>query len=153
MVDQGDNRQNIETAGSVFIGANTKIDKKKIDTEAYRKKDAMLVKGRFNYHEVSGGTLRFVYRAYKGDPVMKYELQDGQIYKLPRGVARHLNENVGRKEHKYLLDKHGNPSTLASVNVRRCSFENLEFVDYDDIGNTHIEEVTVTELPPLSKKR
>lgn len=141
----------VKTAGSVLVGSTTLKGKKVKNLEQLQKRDEQLVKGRFNYHEVPGGTLSFVYKAYKGQPVTKYELTDGEIYRIPLGVAKHLNTNVGRIEHSYLLDQRGNPSTMAHHRVRRCSFENLEFMDIEEIGNTRIEEVTVSELPPLTK--
>jgi hypothetical protein len=147
MVDNG-----MTAAGTVMIGAAKPTQKKKQNIAQLAAKDKQLVRGRFNYHEVPGGVLSFVYRAYKGEPVIRYDLKDGEIYNLPLGVARHLNNDVGQIEHSYLLDKYGKPSTMAHRKVRRCSFENLEFVDIEDIGNTHIEEVTVSEIPPLIKE-
>jgi len=136
-------------AGKVLVGANARSGKrKKANIEQLRKKDAQIVKGRFNNLEIPGGTLRFVYRKYEGDPVIKYELKDGEIYSIPVGVARHLNNDVGRYEHSDLLGADGKSSTTIRRRIRRCSFENLEFMDIEDIGATQIEEVTV--LPSLS---
>lgn len=152
MLNEDTENKGYTCPGRVVVGIEENTGQMpKVDINLHRKKDAKLVKGRFNYLEIPGGTLRFVYRAYKGDPVIRYELKDGEIYQLPVGVAKHLNNNVGRIEHKYLLDAHGRPSQLAQHRIRRCTFENLEFMDIEGIGNTQIEEVTVTKLPPLKK--
>jgi len=149
----------IQPAGRVLVGGiKAKGKKKKINIDQLKAKDSQLVKGRFSYVEIPGGTLSFVYKAYEGDPVVRYDLKDGEIYKLPLGVARHLNNNVGRNESMFLLDMAGKPSTIACRRIRRCSFESLEFIDIEmnnsqDIGRTRIEEVTaktVDDLPELT---
>jgi len=144
--------QQTNDPGKVLVGAQKNKVTSKVNLEQLRARDNKKVKGRFNYLEVPGGILEFSYRAYKGDPVMNYSLKDGEIYELPIGVARHLNNNVGRYEHKYLLDAQGKPSTQARIRIRRCIFENLEFVDIEDIGMTHIEEVDPKSIPSLIKK-
>jgi len=141
------------TAGRVVVSSNTVPKKKKVNISKLRERDAQPVRGRFNYHEIPGGTLPFVLRLYKGDPVMRYDLKDGEVYTLPFGVARHLNNNVGRYEHQFLLDKNGSPSSLARRKIRRCSFENLEFMDIEDIremDSPQIEEITINDLPKIS---
>jgi len=146
--------KDIQRAGTVLIGGiKGKGKKKKVNIDQLKSRDSQLVKGRFNYTEMPGGTLSFVYKAYEGDPVIRYDLKDGEIYYLPISVARHLNNNVGYNESTYLLDKNGKPSTIATRKVRRCAFESLEFIDIEDMGRTHIEEVTaktVDDLPELS---
>ena len=143
--------KNITTPGTVLVGATGSVGKKVNNLAQLQARDEKLVKGRFNYLEVPGGILSFVYKAYKGQPVVRYDLKDGEIYRLPLGVAKHLNNNVGRIEHAYLLDQQGNPSKMTNRRVRRCTFENLEFMDIEEMGNTRIEEVTVSDLPPLVK--
>jgi len=88
---------------------------------------------KFLFHEVPGGTLSFVFRAYKEDPVEKFSLVDGQIYTLPLGVAKHLNKNCWYPVHHYLLDEDGKATQRVGQKVRRCSFQSLEFVDIDDL--------------------
>ena len=142
----------IKDPGKILVGVQKKTNQGKVNVEQLRARDSKKVRGRFNYLEMPGGILNFCYRAYEGDPLMSYALKDGEIYELPIGVARHLNTNVGRYEHKYLLDANGNPSTSSKVRIRRCIFENLEFMDIEDIGATHIEEVAVESIPSLIKK-
>ena len=143
----------IQSAGRVLVGGiKNKAKKKKVNIDQLKAKDSQLVKGRFNQIESPGGVLSFVYKAYEGDPVVRYDLKDGEMYRIPLCVARHLNNDVGRNENIYLLDNSGKPSTIAARKIRRCSFEHLEFVDID-VGRTHIEEVTVKtidDLPELS---
>jgi len=139
--------------GTVILGVRDDSKQKtSVNIEQLRARDNKLIRGRFNYLEVPGGTLRFPFRAYKGDPIVSYSLKDQEVYELPIGVARHLNTNVGRMEHKYLLDDKGNPSQKASTRIRRCIFEQMEFMDIEDIGPTHIQEVKVESIPSLKKK-
>ncbi len=110
----------------------------KVDVEYMRAKDNELVTGIFRYHELPGGALEFVFRKYKGDPVDKYTLIDGQVYTIPIGVAKHLNSNCAYPQYDYIK---GEPN-VTQVNtfgqnmfmkvtswVRRCSFQSLELTD------------------------
>jgi hypothetical protein len=99
-------------------------------------KDRELVRGIFRFHEVPGGSMKFVYKKYRGEPVERFTLVDGQVYTLPLGVARHLNKNCWYPVHDFLLDEMGkwtNNQYRIQKKVRRCSFQSLEFVDIEDI--------------------
>jgi len=139
----------IQSAGTILVGSGVKHKKTKANLEQLKAKDNQLVRGRFHWQEYPGGTFSFVYKKYKGDPVVRYDLKDGEVYELPLGVAKHLNNDVGRWEHSYLLDKDGKPSKMASTRVRRVQFESLEFMDIEEIGPSRIEEVKIEDLPPL----
>lgn len=110
----------------------------KVDVEYMRAKDNELVTGIFRYHELPGGALEFVFRKYKGDPVDKYTLIDGQVYTIPVGVAKHLNSNCAYPQYDFIKGEPG----VTQVNtfgkdmnmrvtswVRRCSFQSLELTD------------------------
>lgn len=116
---------------------------KKQPLKYQRDKDREPVRGIFRFHEVPGGTMSFVFRAYKEDPVERFDLVDGQVYTIPLGVARHLNKNVSYPEHHYQLDETGKPLMRVNKMIRRCSFQSLEFVDIDDIT----PQVIVTAEP------
>lgn len=105
----------------------------KKDWKYERDKDREKVKGIFRFHEVPGGTMSFVYRAYKQDDVERYDLVDGQVYEVPLGVARHLNKNLWYPIHAYQTDETGMAVQKIGKKVRRCSFQSLEFVDIDDL--------------------
>ncbi len=122
------------------------------DIEKMRLKDRELVKGKFIFHEVPGGLMSFSFKAYRGDPVERYDLIDGQIHTLPLGVARHLNKNCWYPEYSYMKGEstQGGYSSDGQVmrvtrKVRRCSFQSLEFVDSDDLTpSSNIEFVENT---------
>jgi hypothetical protein len=97
-----------------------------------RDKDRENVRGRFHFNEIPGGTLSFSFRGYPG-PIEHYSLEDGSIYTLPLGVAKHLNNNCWYPVHKYMTDEQGKPSIRLGQKVRRCSFESLEFVDINEL--------------------
>ena len=110
------------------------VDKKpKPNLKYLRDKDREMVKGIFIFHEVPGGSMSFVYRAYKEDDVERYDLVDGQPYTIPLGVARHLNKNCWYPIHSYSKGEDGLPAQKIGQKVRRCSFRSLEFVDIDDL--------------------
>ena len=141
-------------AGRVLVSGNKLGKKPKINIAQLKAHDAEPVRGRFHYLETPGGTMHFVYKYYKGDPVVRYDLTDGEVYTLPKGVARHLNKNVGHYEHQRLLGLDGTPSVKAKRRIRKCSFEHLEFMDIEDIKDieaSSIEKVTIDDLPPLTR--
>jgi hypothetical protein len=127
------------------VQTNVKKDPKpKPNLKFMRDKDREMVKGKFIFHEVPGGTMSFVFRAYKEDEVERFDLVDGQIYTLPLGVAKHLNKNCWYPVHAYIQDEDGKVSQRIGQKVRRCSFQSLEFVDIEDltpVGGEGILEV------------
>ncbi len=125
--------------------------KKKLTLEEQRLKDREPKRGIFKYHEVPGGVLRFPFKKYKQDPVEQFELFDGQIYTLPLGVAKHLNENCWYPDYSFVQ---GDPSmktgssyidgnNMQVVNkIRRTSFSSLEFMGDDDMTQSNVLQVT-----------
>lgn len=138
-----------------------KQENKKLETlqnlRAMCERDREKVKGIFRFFECPGGTLNFVFRAYKWDAVERYDLSDGQIYTIPLGVAKHLNKNGWYPEHHYLMDETGRPHMRVGQKKRRFGFQSLEFIDPAEIGEateTQImttEELTATEKASLRK--
>lgn len=108
--------------------------KKKLNLKYQRDKDREPVKGIFRFFEVPGGSMSFVFRKYKEDPVERYDLIDGHIYTIPLGVAKHLNQNLSYPVHAHATDEHGNPSLKIGKRIRRCAFQSLEFMDIEDLG-------------------
>jgi hypothetical protein len=122
-----------------------------------RDKDRELVKGKFIFHEVPGGTLEFPFKKWGQDEVEIYTLVDGCIYSLPLGVAKHLNQNLWYPEYGYIQGEAGTTmgagtaigsSNLMRVSkkIRRASFQSLEFIDVD-------EEFTNTKIVPVEYLR
>lgn len=127
---------------------------KKFETQ--REKDKELITGVFRYLEHPHGTLRFRYQKYMEDGFPQYELTDGTIYKLPRMVARHLNQNVYYRKYSALDttfgtgtsiemagDGKGRTSGMHSIEkIPRCEFKSLEFMDDDlDYNPSKVIEV------------
>ena len=122
------------------------VDKKKNlkqNLKYQRDKDREKVKGIFRFYEVPGGTLKFVFRKYKQDPVERFCMVDGEIYTIPLGVAKHLNTNGSYPIHAFTQSEGGIPSMKIGKRVRRFGFQSLEFVDIDDFPNAAEEIITV----------
>ena len=113
-----------------------------------KNKNKELVKGKFHFHEVPGGTLSFSVRIDKGDNVANYTLVDQEIYSIPLDVYKHLNTNCWYPTYGYIGtdDKvqASLPTSLYGISgqhmkinqrVRRCSFQSLEFLDIDEVNN------------------
>ncbi len=105
-----------------------------------RDKDQEPVKGIFRFYEVAGGCLSFVFKAWKEDKVENYTLNDGAVYTLPLGVAKHLNKNGWYPIHAYSKDEGGANLMKVGQRVRRFGFQSLEFVDIEEMQqDPHIE--------------
>ena len=128
--------------------ATTTTEKKKPNYNYMRDKDRESVKGVFRFFEVPGGTMSFVYKAYKGEPVQRFDFIDGQIYTVPLGVAKHLNKNGWYPVHSFMQDEHGNYSQKIGQRVRRFGFQSLEFMDIEGM-NEHISPIVTVELTGL----
>jgi len=114
--------------------------------EYQRQQDRQMVKGIFRFYEVPGGSMSFNFRKYKGDPVERYDMVDGQVYTVPLGVAKHLNQNGNYPVHKYLKDESGNVSMRVGQKVNRFGFQSLEFMDIDDMPTNPEAIVTVDNV-------
>ncbi len=53
--------------------------------------ECKLVEGRFKNYETEGAALSFTCRKYPGQVPFSQTFQDGEIYKIPLWMARHLN--------------------------------------------------------------
>lgn len=148
----------------------TKLDKSEIkkmskaELARYNQKlyerDAEEVNGIFKNLETPGGTLCFMYKVHPDDDFKSYELKDGERYRIPRGVARHLNNQCYYKEYKPLTGQHGETAMRAAWNdgrlraekmqtarkIHRFAFHNLEFMD-DDLDMNPVDLVEVTVSP------
>lgn len=129
-----------------------KLDKTIPESIKYKRdKDREKVKGIFKFYEVPGGTMQFMYKAYKGDPIEKFTLNDNEVYELPLGVARHLNKNGWYPEYMYKTNESGMPYMTIGRKVRRFGFQSLEFVDIDDISEFGHPVVGDTIISPQKR--
>jgi len=92
-----------------------------------QEEDAKLVKGKFTCHDPKGGSVTFPYRKYRDEVTKKYTLEDGNVYTIPLGVARHLN-NCGREISAHLLDAEGKPMIGVGKKEYRFSFQSLDYI-------------------------
>lgn len=112
--------------------------------EAERLRDRKPVKGVFRFHEIPGGTLNFSYLKYKGDPIDKLELKDGEVYTLPLGVARHLRTSGWYPVHAYAMDDRGMASKRIGQKVKRYTFEPLDFIADEEFHRADNDKQIVT---------
>lgn len=148
------------------------MPKKKMSEDAVRKhiekmrdRDSEMVTGIFKNLENPGvnggkGSVSFGYKAYPGDDFVFYELWDGERYTIPRGVARHLNNNCYYREYTHLPGEEGvtgvrqaqGDGRLQSMNmqtsrkIHRYEFRSLEYMD-DDIEMRPADIIEVTVSP------
>jgi len=112
-----------------------------------RDKDREKVRGIFKFYEVPGGQMSFMYRAYSGDPLERYDFVDGEIYTIPLGVAKHLTNNCWYPVHEYSVDEAGNKDSIRiGKKAHRCTFQSLEFVDIEGLEEP-ADILTVEKVP------
>ena len=121
---------------------NVKEEKSK-NLNYLKEKDKEMVKGIFRFFEVPGASMSFNYKKYKGEPVSRYDLVDGQQYTIPLGVAKHLNNSGSYPVHAHMQDAAGAVSCRVGKKVKRYAFQSLEFIDIDDFPTKADEIVTV----------
>lgn len=115
----------------------------KIAYENQRKRDHELVKGIFKFYEVPNGIMSFSYKKYKEDQVMNFTFVDGQIYTIPRMVARHLVNDCWYPEYDHVKSEDYKTTYAIKNKVHRCGFQSLEFMDEDLKINTVLEVAQV----------
>jgi hypothetical protein len=131
---------------STPIQTNVTPEKKAKPTLKFmRDRDREKVKGIFKFYECPGGTMSFCYKAYKEDPVERFDFIDGGVYSIPLGVAKHLNKNGFYPIHAHTVDESGRPSMSVGTKVRRFGFQSLEFVDIDELEPAK-QIITVSNL-------
>jgi hypothetical protein len=111
----------------------TEIEERQKQAKKQREKDREMVKGIFKFYEVPGGQLSFVFRKWKGDPIERYDLRDGEVYTIPLGVAKHLNSSGWYPVHAYTKNEKDAPSMRIGQKVHRYGFQSLEFVDVEEM--------------------
>ena len=111
-------------------------EKKAPNLKYLRDKMRETVRGMFKFDEAPGQTLSFMYREFKEDPIERYDLKDGQVYSLPLGVAKHINRNLNYPVHKHIKSEDGSAEMRIGHKVQRASFQSLEFIDPEDLGET-----------------
>ncbi len=111
-----------------------------------RDKDREMVKGVFKYYEVPGGMVGFCFKKYAEDPLEKYELYDNQVYTIPLGVAKHINNDTWYPVHEYGRNEDGSPMQRIGQKIRRMAFQSLEFMDFEGMDGNINRIVTVENI-------
>ena len=122
---------------------------KKFNAQYECDKEREIVTGIAKNYECPGGMIEFVYRKYKQEKTERYSLMDGEVCKIPLGVARHLNKNCWYPVHVNSMDENGKHACKIGTKVRRYGFQSLEFLDNEDLdtyGSRDTSLVTVERM-------
>jgi len=127
--------------------AEKKIESKKPNLKYQHDRDREIVTGKFVNRETPGGEIQFCFRKYREDKVEKYTMQDGKIYKVPRGVALHVANGCWYPVHSFKQDDFGKASQEIGTKTKRFDFIPLDFIidDEFEINRTN-NIVTVRDL-------
>jgi hypothetical protein len=161
------NKPEVKSATATHTDAPKKVTREELSKQIkkLRDRDAEMVTGIFKNLEnpaTNGGrgSVVFSYKYYHGDENAIYELYDGERYTLPRGVARHLNNNCFYREYQHLPGEKGISGVRGGIStdgrlqsntfqmarkVHRYAFHSLEYMDDDvDMYPSNLVEVTVS---------
>jgi hypothetical protein len=133
---------------TISMATGPKKDRAELMKELERRKarDRELVVGMFKNLENPGGGVSFSYYRYKGDNYEKYSFADGEVYQIPRGVARWLQKECYSLEYKHLPGNigqfgmrgghtgdgmYGNSKMVTTRKLHRFQFNNLDYLDDD----------------------
>jgi len=123
---------------------------------SWRDRDSELVSGIFKNLEAPGNPHTFNFKAYPGDDFKQWYFEDGEKYRIPRGLARHLNNDCFVKEYKHMPNEMGQfgirtaaadgrapgkDNMMAMKKVHRFAFHSLEFMD-DDLDMVPAPDLT-----------
>lgn len=119
---------------------------KKPNLNYLREKDRKLVTGKFVNHETPGGVIDFCFRKYKGDKVERYKFEDGKVYRIPRGVALHIQNNCWYPVHEFRQDETGRPHQEIGFKKKRFSFMPLDFEVDDEFHKSEVQVYSVRQI-------
>lgn len=131
------------------------ISKADLEAKNAREREikAKMVTGKFLFNECPGGEIRFVYREFPGDPLIKYVMKHDTIHTIPLGVAMHLNDRCSYPEFAHNMDngKSINGEQLyVTTMVHRTNFIPLDFTI--NAGNTGPSLSMVTNTNPMENQ-
>lgn len=113
----------------------------RLNTPRWREEALTEVTGVFKNMENRGGSVVFNFCAYPGEDYKTWEFRDGGHYRIPRGVALHLNDDCFYKEYQEVKGDFGQEKVQNALHngqakagnmqmaskVYRYAFHSLEF--------------------------
>lgn len=133
--------QETSTPHTVTKRGRSKADEsKKVNLKYLRDKHNEPVRGIFRFNECPGGVMSFSFKEFKEDEVKSYTLEDGKIYTIPLGVAKHLN-NRWYPAYEYFQNEGMQNLQRVFKKVHRCTFQSLEFMDVEGLEPDKLVQV------------
>lgn len=111
--------------------------KKNSKRDANWERDHTMVRGVFKNFELPGAPVSFSFHKYKGDPIARYTLTDGDTFELPHMVVRHINDNCRYPVNEFATGHDGKPSHKIGKWVQRYGFYSTDF-NFDDAPRPQI---------------
>lgn len=103
--------------------------KKVIKKDTHWERDHKIVRGVFKNFELPGAPVTFSFSKYKGDPMMRYTLLDGETHELPYMIVKHINDNCRYPVNQYASDADGKPIHKVGKWIQRYGFYSTDFSD------------------------
>ena len=95
--------------------------------EKLHKAEQRIIKARYLNFQGDTERLDKMYMRWAGEPIEKYHFIPNQVYEVPYGLVKEINENPGIVQRSEVLDKSGNPTKKAGGAKKIHQFVPVEF--------------------------
>jgi hypothetical protein len=129
--------------GTRSMASRDRKAKLKEEMKKQQIEDSRMVRGFFRFFEVPGGTLRFAFRKHRDEQVKHYEMEDGKMYTVPLGVAKHLNNDCWYPVNKFRKDESGSRHYYVGKRVQRTAFQSTDYIDTSAEKDFIVEPVRI----------
>lgn len=101
--------------------------KTKAKAEKLKEEDHKIVKARYRNNRGDHERLTKPYCRWAGDPIETWHFIPGEVYELPYGLVREVNESPGLAKRSEVLDANGIPTKKDGKNERIHEFVAVGF--------------------------
>lgn len=98
----------------------------RLNTPRWKEKALTEVTGVFKNLENRGGSVTFNFAAYPGEDYKTWEFRDGGHYRIPYGVAVHLNDDCFYKEYQQVKGDFGQEKVQNALHNGQAKAANMQ---------------------------
>jgi hypothetical protein len=101
-------------------------------------------RGHFRFFEQPDGSMPLTWHQFKGDPVRRWTLKDGETYSLPLGAIMQLMDTQYYAGDVWITGLDGKPAKREGKKIQRYAFEVFDFIADEDYQNKLSQKSVVT---------
>lgn len=100
-------------------------DKEK--AEKLKKEEQKIVKARYINYRGPQERLDKMYMRWAGEPIEKYHFIPNEVYEVPMGLVKEINESPGLVKRSEVLDANGTPTVRDGASIKTHEFVPVSF--------------------------